>query len=216
LLESSGGINTILDPLQVPPANRPARFIRIIKAVSLPNEDVYDFDGSAFGRAGGQMKEILGYAPIEPDGSVQVKVPADVAFTFSILDANGRRGPGFLGNRHTNWLTLRPGEKRECGGCHARNDQRPHGDLSIEAASSWTGAVGGAPFANNVLLDAFGTPEAEPDPNETMAEYYSRINETRTLSVNLTYEDEWSDEAVVARAPSYAFNYMNGAPAAES
>lgn len=209
LTESLGGIDTILDPLQTPPAQRPARFVRILKAVSLPDEDVRDFDNSAFGRAGGQMKDILGYAPIEPDGSIKIKVPADVAFTFSILDANGRRVPGFLGNRHTNWLTLRPGEARECGGCHAGDDQRPHGDVSIEAASSWAGALGGAAFPNNVLLDGFGVPEINPDANETMAEYYSRINGVRELSVDLEYQDDWSDESVVAKATSYDFSYSD-------
>ena len=37
------------------------------------------------------MREILGYVPIEPDGSVRVKVPANVAFRIAILDANARR-----------------------------------------------------------------------------------------------------------------------------
>jgi hypothetical protein len=203
------GIDAMLDPLQTTPAQRPARFVRILKAVSLPNEDVYDFDNSAFGRSGGQMKDILGYAPVEPDGSVKIKVPADVAFTFSILDANGRRVPGFLGNRHTNWLMLRPGETRECGGCHRGDDQRPHGDISIEAASSWGGAVGGSAFANNVLLDAFGVPQPAPEANETMAEYYSRMNGVRDLSVDLIYEDEWSDESVTVKASSYDFSYAD-------
>ena len=58
--------------------------MRIEKAVSIPDDDVRDFDGSAFGvtRAFG-MREILGYAPVEPDGSVRVKVPADVAFALT-------------------------------------------------------------------------------------------------------------------------------------
>ena len=33
------------------------------------------------------MREILGYAPVEPDGSVKVKIPANVAFAISVLDA---------------------------------------------------------------------------------------------------------------------------------
>ena len=37
------------------------------------------------------MREILGYVPIEPDGSVPVRVPANVAFVISVLDADGRR-----------------------------------------------------------------------------------------------------------------------------
>jgi hypothetical protein len=52
------------------------------------------------------MREVLGYVPIEPDGSVSVKVPANVAFWPEILDGDGRR----IEPRHQNWLQLRPGE----------------------------------------------------------------------------------------------------------
>ena len=55
------------------------------------------------------MREILGYVPIEPDGSVQVRVPANVAFVISILDADGRR----IFALHRNWLQVRPGETRQ-------------------------------------------------------------------------------------------------------
>ncbi len=74
--------------------------------------------------------EILGYAPIEPDGSVKIKVPANVAFQFSILDANGRR----IGPIHGNWLQLRPGETRECNGCHnppTQQNPRSHGRTGL-------------------------------------------------------------------------------------
>ena len=55
---------------------------------SLPDRDVLDFRGSAFGvTAAFGMREILGYAPIEPDGSVRVKVPANVAVRDLVLDA---------------------------------------------------------------------------------------------------------------------------------
>ena len=103
------------DPRRPRPAQRPARFLRIEKAVSLPDRDVRDFASSAFGvSAAYGMREILGYAPIEPDGSVRVKVPANVAFAITVLDANGRR----IGPRHHNWLQVRPGEELSCNGCH--------------------------------------------------------------------------------------------------
>ena len=91
-------------------AQRPARFLRIEKAVSMPDDDVRDFDRSAFGVTSAfGMREILGYAPVEPDGSVRVKVPADVAFALTVLDANGRR----IGAAHHNWLQLRAGPGTE-------------------------------------------------------------------------------------------------------
>ena len=60
-------------------AQRPARFLRIVKVVSQPNDDLLDIDNTAFGVSTAQgMREILGYVPIEPDGSVMVKVGAAV------------------------------------------------------------------------------------------------------------------------------------------
>ena len=114
-----GGIATVRNPATADYATRPARFLRVEKAVSIPDDDTRDFSNTAFGpnRALG-MREILGYAPVEPDGSVKVKIPANVAFAISVLDANGRRLGGALGGRHTNWLQLQPGEQLTCNGCH--------------------------------------------------------------------------------------------------
>ena len=89
---ASVNIAAVADPVQTPPAHRPARFLRIEKAVAIPDEDTVDLDNTAFGPNIQQgMREIIGYAPIEPDGSVRVKVPANVALAISVLDANGRR-----------------------------------------------------------------------------------------------------------------------------
>ena len=83
--------------------------------MSIGDEDLGfpDIDNAAFG-AVNFMREILGYVPIEPDGSVSVRVPANVAFVISILDKDGRR----LFPAHRNWLQLRAGETRRCNGCH--------------------------------------------------------------------------------------------------
>lgn len=205
------GIDAMADPLQTPPATRPARFIRILKSVSLPNQDVYDFDNSAFGRAGGQMKDIIGYVPVEPDGSAKFKVPADIAFTISILDANGRRMPGYLGDRHQNWLTVRPGETRTCNGCHQGGDSEMHGRPDAELPSAWAGAAGAVAFPNTVLLDNSDPPlpQLPPESGETMAEYYGRINGVREPTVNIEFEDEWSDESIVAKAASFDLSYAD-------
>ena len=97
---------------------RPAMFLRIVKGTYLPDDDVRDYDNAAYGLGGsGQlMRQIIGYAPIEPDGSVRVNVPSDVPLSFSILDRNGRRVAGTP--RHNNWITVRPGEEVTCHGCH--------------------------------------------------------------------------------------------------
>src|SRR5690606_12097553 len=57
-------IATAADPGATTADERPARFVRLVKAVSIPDEDVVDLDDTAFGpniRQG--MREILGYAP---------------------------------------------------------------------------------------------------------------------------------------------------------
>ena len=58
--------------------------------MSIPDKTVVNLSGAAFG-ATNYMREILGYAPIEPDGSVRIEVPANVAFRMEVLDANARR-----------------------------------------------------------------------------------------------------------------------------
>ena len=79
------------NPSQANFYTRPVRFIRIEKAVEIPDKTVRKINNSAFGPAGMGMREILGYAPVEPDGSVQIQVPANVPFTIDILDSNARR-----------------------------------------------------------------------------------------------------------------------------
>src|SRR5262249_2470918 len=65
-----------------------------------------------------------GGQPLDPDGnpdtSFLAKVPADVAWTFQILDKNG-----MVLNMAQTWHQVRPGEVRpDCGGCHAHS-QKP-------------------------------------------------------------------------------------------
>ncbi len=129
------------DPAQSAFYTRPARFIRIEKAVEIPDKTVRKINGSAFGPAGMGMREILGYAPIQPDGSVQIQVPANVPFTIDILDENARR----ITAQHTSWLQLLPGETKSCNGCHTVNATTPtsHGrsglTLPVNPGATTTG-----------------------------------------------------------------------------
>ncbi len=85
-------IDALADPALTTAIQRPARFLRVVKAVSLPDEDDLELEDEAFGpnRSLG-MKEIVGYGMIEPDGSVMMKVPANTALQVSVLDRYGRR-----------------------------------------------------------------------------------------------------------------------------
>jgi hypothetical protein len=121
---SAPSLADMANPMVTDADQRPARFLRIVKAVSIPDTDVYNFDDTAFGRSRQQkMREIIGYAPIEPDGSVMTKVPPNVPLAISVVDKDGRRiGPRNLSPRHQNWIQLSPGETLQCNGCH---DHRP-------------------------------------------------------------------------------------------
>ncbi len=199
------GIAATADPLQTPVADRPARFLRILKPVPIPDDEVVDFDSSAFGVSANQlMREIVGYVPIEPDGSVKFQVPADIAFSFAVLDADGRR----IGGRHRNWLTVQAGEVRECSGCHTANSELPHGrpDAALPSANAGAPATG-VNFINTQLVDEFGTPETGPAMSQTMAEYYSSLNGPRTPSMDIEFRDEWTDPAAAAKADSFTLSY---------
>jgi len=102
-------------------ASRPARFLRIEKAVVFGDPNLGDgfpkFDRNiSLDLSVGFMRQLIGYAPIEPDGSVRVTVPANVAFQITVLDANARALPDFP--RHNSWLMVQPGEVLSCNGCH--------------------------------------------------------------------------------------------------
>ncbi len=213
----ASGVADLATMASLPPDLRPARFVRIVKAVSVADDNTLnDQDDNVYGNLIGQvngLQEILGYAPVEPDGSVHVKVPADVAFTFEVLDANGKQ----ISRDHTNWLTLRPGETRSCNGCHdSKNTDAVHGRQDLEPASVNTGAAGGAQFPGTLRGDAFGNTLFTPDPGETMAQFASRSyfmldnagaqvvlpacgtsgcqadDLVRKLSVDLDFTDEWT------------------------
>ena len=89
---------------------RPARFVRITKAVPTPSGMGQD----DMGETDFEMQQIVGYAEVEPDGSFKVEVPADTPLTISVLDSDGRAFQA-----HTNWIQVRPGETRTCNGCHS-------------------------------------------------------------------------------------------------
>jgi len=184
-----GGIVNTRNPVAnaYPPKNPgAARFLLLEKVVSQPDRDTRDVPNFAFGPLGRGfgMRDILGYAPIEPDGSVKVKVPANVAFAISTVDRNGRR----ISGRHTNWLQVQPGETLQCNGCHVRNDNAPraHGRRGLYTSANPGAPASGAPFPNT-------TSALPANSSETMAEARSRImcGGACNPSVNIVPYDYW-------------------------
>ncbi len=177
------GIAAMADPVQTPPDSLPARFLRIVKAVSIPDRDVKQLAGTAFGVSSNQlMREIIGYVPIQPDGSVRVKVPADVPLAISVVDAAGKR----IGGRHQNWLQLRPGETVRCNGCHSHNSAIPHGHPE-GPVSVWIGSPATGPEFPNTDPNLF------TEAGETMAQTLTRHDGSFLWpSVDVLYTDVWS------------------------
>ncbi|MBU2675757.1 MAG: PD40 domain-containing protein [Gammaproteobacteria bacterium] len=189
-------IPAVADPAQTLAGDRIARFLRIEKAVSLPDEDLLDIDNTAFGISTQQgMKEIVGYAMIEPDGSVMVKVPANTALMVSVLDENGHR----ITQRHQNWISLGAGQELTCNGCHDANSVVSHGRADA-FDSAYAGALpGNAGFPGT---DEMTWPIAEV--GETMAEVRARVTcsdgscSSIEPSMNVIYRDVWTADPVIA------------------
>jgi len=163
--------------------DRPAQFVRVIKAVSIPDDDTLSLSNRAFGRSSGQsMRDILGYAPIEPDGSVRFKMPANMAFSIEIINSQGVR----FSPRHESWLQLAPGEIRKCNGCHKSDSRLPHGLINRGIASINQGASseGAFPGSSDTVIGQTG---------ETMAQARARSQGVVALSPDLNYADIWSD-----------------------
>ena len=192
-------IPTMADPLQTAAAARPARFLRIEKAVSIPDDDLVDLDNTAFGvTTQFGMKEVISYSMIEPDGSVMVKVPANIAFQISVTDENGKR----ISERHENWISLRPGQELKCQGCHIGNSGLSHGRYDA-FDSAYAGAQAGwFEFPNTDPQWFIGT------PGETMAEVRARVTCTNAggvcdattsvePSMNAIYRDVWTADPTV-------------------
>jgi Hydrazine synthase alpha subunit middle domain/WD40-like Beta Propeller Repeat len=187
-------IAAMADPVQTPAANRPARFLRVEKAVSIPDDDLVDLDDTAFGVTTQQgMKEIVSYTMIEPDGSVMAKVPANVALAVSVVDENGKR----ITARHQNWIQLRPGQELRCNGCHVSNSGLSHGRYEAFDTAYAGAPVAGVEFPNTDPMWFVG------EVGETMAEVRARITcasdgcSSLQPSMNVIYRDVWSADPVI-------------------
>ena len=179
----------VSDPAQAAFYERPARFIRIEKAVEIPDKTVRKINDSAFGPAGMGMREILGYAPIQPDGSVQIQVPANVPFTIDILDANARR----ITAQHTSWLQLIPGETKSCNGCHSTANNTSHGRSGLTVTVNQGAPTTGQPFPDT-------NPALFANAGETMAQTLARVSCasgsalpcSQILSTDVIYATTWT------------------------
>lgn len=176
MLSGVPDIARLKDPVRTSAAQRPARFIRITKAV--PTER--GISRAAIGETEFEMQQILGYAEIEPDGSFKIEVPADVPIAITALDKDGR---GFT--PHTSWIQVRPGETRTCNGCHS-----PRRGNAINAT----------PIAGNHpnTLASMGPAESGESMAETRTRLYPSVLQ---LKADIEYQDVWTDAVNTTATP---------------
>ncbi len=179
-IPKNGGIPDLLamkDPNNPSYLNRPGYFARVTRALPTPP----GISRSAIGRTNFEMQEVLGYVPVEPDGSVLAKVPADSALTITVLDESGRAF-----QTHTNWLQVRPGETRTCSGCHS--PRRAASALNVfPIAGSHANALGAETMAETrARLGGGAAPSLNSDA--VFTEFWSaNLEQDFTLSLaNLT------------------------------
>jgi len=94
---------------------RPARGVDPIDSIAVlvarPTMagEMNDFSANEF-----EKRALIGMAPVYPDGSFRIKVPANTPISFATLDSKGR---GFVVKR--THIYVRPGEEFDkCVGCH--------------------------------------------------------------------------------------------------
>jgi hypothetical protein len=172
----------------------PARFVRAIRAMA-PQEGMSGMR-EAIGETDFEPQQILGYAPVEPDGSFKLEVPADTPLALSIVDAKGRAL-----QTHLNWIQVRPGERRTCDGCHS-----PRRGAAINDA------------AETETLPAALTPAlvGQRASGETMAATRTKVNPAALqLMADMAFVDQWADttRAGVTARDSISITYAGLAQA---
>jgi Hydrazine synthase alpha subunit middle domain/WD40-like Beta Propeller Repeat len=209
----------VSDPGQAPFYKRPYRFIRVVKSVEIPGKTVRKINNSAFGPAGMGMREILGYAPIQPDGSVQIQVPANVPFTIDIVDANAKR----ITAQHTSWLQLVPGETKSCNGCHTTVNNTSHGRAGLTTAVNPGAPATGSPFPNTnpqiALTNAGATMAQTLSLSTCTADGKTPTGATtpcsQILSSDVIYDGIWTLNTTPPQADAaFAYTYALATPTA--
>jgi hypothetical protein len=179
---SVADISRIKNPADPAYLCTPVRFVRAVRAVAPPQ----GMTGlrSSIGETEFEQQQILGYAPVEPDGSFKLQVPADTPLALSIIDTKGRAI-----QTHTNWIQVRPGERRTCDGCHSPR----------RGASLNSGVV-----VNTMPAALRATLASTHQTGETMASTRTRQTPAAlTLQPDMDFTDVWADTAqtgVTARA----------------
>jgi len=156
-----------------------ARYLRILEAVPLPANN--NQRGGPIGNTNLEKQRVVGYAPIRPDGSFSVEVPANRSLHMQTLDENGM----MLVNQIT-WVQVMPGEQRLCTGCHDSHDRdkiiddlQVQGDRSVFNKSTGTTYASGFNNAVNVMQ----SPAARTDT----VDFFDKLRPNRANTVQAVF-----------------------------
>jgi hypothetical protein len=87
----------------------PIDSVAVIVGIPTQQGEMNDFSANEF-----EKRALLGFAPVNADGSFAIRVPANTPVSFATLDNLGR---AFVNKR--TWLYVQPGEQvKNCTGCH--------------------------------------------------------------------------------------------------
>jgi hypothetical protein len=152
-----------------------AKYVRVLEAVPLPSNG--NKRGGPIGNTNFEKQRLVGYAPIRPDGSFAIEVPANRPMHVQTLDEHGV----MLVNQ-LSWIQVMPGEKRLCTGCHDSHDRdKVINDLQVTSTqqvfNKSLGRMYDAGFnnADNVLA----SPAARPDT----VDFFDRAVTSRSNTV---------------------------------
>jgi hypothetical protein len=181
-------LSRMKDPADAAYRCAPARMVRATRAVA-PQAGMMGMR-EAIGETDFEPQQILGYAPVEPDGSFKLEVPADTPLALSILDSKGRNL-----QTHLNWIQVRPGETRTCDGCHS-----PRRGASLNSGT----------VVNTLPAALKSTLASNHQSGETLAALRTRLDPTAlTLKADPAFTDIWADtaRAGVTALPSFLVRY---------
>ena len=158
-----------------------AKYLRVLEAVPLPRDG--NKRGAAIGATSFEKQRVIGYAPIQADGSFSVEVPANRSLHMQTLDQFGM----MLVNQLT-WVQVMPGEKRLCTGCHDShdrdkviNDLHVTGTQQVFNVSKGTTYAAGFNNAYNVL--------SHPAARKDTVDVFDRARTSRTNTIQAIFDN---------------------------
>ncbi len=157
-----------------------AKYLRVLEAIPLPRNG--NQRGGPIGNTNFEKQRVVGYAPIRPDGSFSVEVPANKSLHMQTLDQNGM----MLVNQLT-WVQVMPGERRLCTGCHDSHDRdRIINDLEVlqtqEVRNRALGRVYDSGFHNAYTV------ASHPAARTDTVDFFDRNNPNRSNTIQAVFD----------------------------